>query len=124
MVDHNHDRVKTIDREKIGDEVHGEVLERVGPFKSKGGDGWDHRIGEYLVCLAYCTARDIFSNIDREAWLPVILGEECNDVQMATMAALKRAVGGGSQVMAGHLRYVEAGLVVKAAIIKGLVFGF
>ena len=67
MVDHDHDRVKTIDRGKISNEVHGEVLKKAGPFKSKEGGGWDCRMGEHFVCLADCAAEDVFLDIDREA---------------------------------------------------------
>ena len=67
MVDHDHDRVKTIDRGKISNEVHGEVLKKAGPFKSKEGGGWDYRMGEHFVCLADCAAEDVFLDIDREA---------------------------------------------------------
>ena len=51
MVNHNHDRIKAIDWEEIGDEVHGEVLEKIRALEGKGDDGWDHRMGEDLVCL-------------------------------------------------------------------------
>ena len=86
MVNHDHDRVKAIDGGKIGNEVHREVLERVGFLESKEGDGWDHRMGEHLVHLAYYTPGD--------AWSPVVLGEECDGLQVAIVAALEGAVGG------------------------------
>ena len=38
MVDHDHDRTKTVNQRKVGDEVDGEVLEGAGAFKSKGSD--------------------------------------------------------------------------------------
>ena len=37
MVNHNHDRVKSIDGGKVGDEVHREVLERTRSLEGKGG---------------------------------------------------------------------------------------
>ena len=73
---------------KVSDKVHREVLERVGSFKSKGGDGWDHRVGEYFVCLANCTLGNIFLDVGREAWPPVILRKEGNGLQVAAMATL------------------------------------
>ena len=39
------------------------------------------------------TTRDVFLDIGEEAWSPIILGEECNGVQVATMAAFKGTVG-------------------------------
>ena len=60
MVDHNHDRIEVVDGEEVGDEVHGQVLERMGFFKSKGGDGGDGWIDKHLVCLADCTPGNDF----------------------------------------------------------------
>ena len=124
MVDHNHDRIEAIDGGKVGNEVHGEVLKRAGAFKSKGGDGQDYRMGEYLVCLANSIPRDIFSNIDREAWPPVVLGEESNGPQVATMAAFKGAVGSSNQVMVDDLKNVKTGLIVKLSVIQDPIVGF
>ena len=36
MVNHNHDRVKTINGGKVSDKVHKEVLERARPLEGKG----------------------------------------------------------------------------------------
>ena len=72
MVDHNHNRVKTIDQREISDEVDGEVLEGLGTFKGKGGDGWDHRMGEDFVSLANCASRNIFPDVGEEARPPVV----------------------------------------------------
>ena len=60
--------------------MHGEILERVEAFESKGGDGWDHRMGEDLVCLTYCISGYIFPNIGEEVWPPVLLREEHDGV--------------------------------------------
>ena len=65
IVNHDHDRVGTGDGGKVSNEVHREVLERVRFFEYEGGDGQDHRMGEHLVCLTDCAARDIFLDIDR-----------------------------------------------------------
>ena len=67
MVDHDHDRVKTVNGGKVGDEVHKEILERVRLLESKGSNGRNHRMGEHLVCLTDCTSRHIFPNICGEA---------------------------------------------------------
>ena len=45
MIDHDHDRIKTINWREVGDKVNREVLKEVGALKSKGSDGWDHRVG-------------------------------------------------------------------------------
>ena len=42
---------------------------------------------------------------------------------MATVAALKGAVGSSDQIMVDNLGYVEAGLKVEVSIVKGPVFG-
>ena len=73
MVDHDHDRIKTIDRREVGNEVDGEVLEEARALKGEGSDGWDCRMGEEFVCLANHTPRNIFPDIGGEAGLPVIL---------------------------------------------------
>ena len=72
MVDHNHNRVRTIDQREVSDEVDGEVLEGLGTFKGKGGDGWDHRMSEDFVCLENCVPRNIFLDIGGEARPPVV----------------------------------------------------
>ena len=124
MVDHDHNRIEAIDRGKVSDEVHREVLERAGSLESKGGGGWDCRMGENFVHLANHTPANIFPDVGREAWPPVILRKEHNGLQVTAMAALEGAVGGGDQVMAGNLRDIEVGLAVKLPIVKGPVFGF
>ena len=70
-------------------------------------------MGEHLICLADHTPRDIFLDVDGEARPPIIFGEECDGVQMATMAALEGAVDSSNQVMAGNLRHIEAGFEIK-----------
>ena len=67
MVNHNHDRVKTINGGKVSDKVHKEILERARPLEDKGDGGWDYRVGEHLVCLADNTPRDIFLDVGGEA---------------------------------------------------------
>ena len=73
MVNHDHDRIEAIDWGEVGDEVHGEILKGLRAFKDKGGDSWDHRMGEDLVCLASCISGDVFPDIDGKARPPVIL---------------------------------------------------
>ena len=124
MVDHNHDRIKAIDSREVSDEVHREVLEKARAFKSKRGDGWECRVGEHFICLAYHTSRHIFPDIGREAQPLVALGEKSNGLQVATVATLKGAMGSRDQVMVGNFRNVEAGLVIKMSIIKGPIIGF
>ena len=80
MVDHNHDRIEAINWGEVGDEVHREVLEGKRAFKGKESDGWDHRMGEDLVCLANHTSGNVFPNIGGKARPPVILGKESNGV--------------------------------------------
>ena len=57
-----------------------EVLEEVGAFESKEGDGWDCGMDEDLVRLANCASGDIFLNVGGEARPPVILRKEGNGV--------------------------------------------
>ena len=73
MVDHNHDRVKSIDQGEVGNEVDKDVLKGVRALKSKEGDGWNHRVSEDLVCLANHAAGNIFPDIGGEAGPPIIL---------------------------------------------------
>ena len=87
MVDHNHDRIKTVDQREIGNEVGRKVLKGVRALKGKESDGQDHRMGENLVCLANCTPGNIFPDIGGEARPPghggLVLGyrdEFCNRV--------------------------------------------
>ena len=72
MVDHDCNRIKTSDQRKVGDEVDGEVLERAGTLEGKESDGWNCRMDEDLVCLANHTARNVFSDVDKEAGPPVV----------------------------------------------------
>ena len=73
MVDHDHDRIKTIDWREVSYEVNGEVLEGVRALEGKGSDSQDCRMDENLVCLANCASGNIFLDIDGEARPPVIL---------------------------------------------------
>ena len=73
-------------------------------------------MGEQLVCLADCAAKDIFPEIGREAWPPIIFGEEGDGAQLATVAALKGAMGGSDQVMADNFRNVEVGFEVEVPV--------
>ena len=123
MVDHNHDKVKTIDWREVGDEVDGEFLEGVRVLKGKGGDGWDRRMGEDLVHLANCAAGNIFPDISGKARPLVILGKKGNGAKMATMATFEGAVGSSDQIMAGWFRNIEVSLVIKLSVIKGPILG-
>ena len=119
MVNHDHDRVKTVGQGKIGDEVDGEVLEGARAFKGEGSDGWDHRMGEDLVCLANYTTGNVFPDIGEKARPPVILGEKGNGVKMATVTAFKRTVGSGDQIVASWLGNIETEFIIEASIIEG-----
>ena len=121
MVNHDHDRIKVVEQRKVHNEVHGEILERVGVFKHQGSDGEDDWMGKYLVCLADCISRDEFSDIGGEARPPIILRQECNCLQVVSMASFEGAVGTVDQVMASDLWYVEAVLKVEAFIIECLI---
>ena len=70
IVDHNHDRIKTVDWRKVSNEVNGEVLKGVRALKGKGGNSWDHRMGEDLVCFANHTPGNIFPGIGGKARPP------------------------------------------------------
>ena len=94
MVDHNHDRIKAIDWGEVSDEIHGEVLERMRAFEGEGGDGWYHRMGENLVCLANCISRDMLLDIGGKAGPPVIFGKEGDGVKVTAMATFEGTVGG------------------------------
>ena len=123
MVNHNHDRVKTIDQRKVSDEVDREVLEGVRALKGKGGDGWDCRMGEDLVCLANCAARNVFPDIGGKASPLVILGKESNGTKMTIMATFEGAVGSSNQIMVGWFGDIETSFVIESSIVKGPILG-
>ena len=123
MVDHNHDKVKTIDWREGGDEVDGEFLEGVRALKGKGGDGWDCSMGEDLVHLANHAAGNIFLDISGKTRPPVILGKKGNGAKMATMATFEGAVGSSDQIMAGWFGDIEVSLVIESSVIKGPILG-
>ena len=75
-------------------------MEGTRALEGKGGDGWDHRMGEDLLRLASHTSRNIFLNVDGKAGPPVILGKEGNGAKMTAMATLKGTVGGSDQIVA------------------------
>ena len=124
MVNHDHDRIKTIDQRKVSDEVDGEVLEGARALKGKRGDSWDCRMGEDLMCLANRTARNIVPDVDEKARPPIVLGKEGNGMKMAAMAAFKGAVSGSNQIVAGQLRDIEMSFVIESSIIKGPILHF
>ena len=100
MVNHDHDRIETIYLGKVSDKVHREVLEEMGALEGKGGDGWNHRMDEDLVCLANLTFGNVFLDVDEKAGPQVVLGKESNGVKMTTMATFKGAMGSGNQIVA------------------------
>ena len=73
MVDHDQDRIKTIDWREVGCEIDGEFLKGARVLEGKGSGSQDRRMDENFVCLANCTSRNIFLDIGGEAWPPVIL---------------------------------------------------
>ena len=89
MVDHDHDRIEAIDWGEVSDEINGEVLEGAGALEGKGGDGWDHRMGEDLVHLANHASRNIFPDISEKAWPPVVLGKEGDGAKMEVLMVCK-----------------------------------
>ena len=119
MVDHDHDKIKAIDWEKVSDEVHGEVLEGTGALEGKGGDGWDCRMGEDLVCLANCAYRNVFLNVGGKARPPVVLGKKGDGAKMTPMAAFKGTVGGSNQIVVSWFGDIEPSFVVESSIIEG-----
>ena len=114
MVNHNHDRVKTIDKRKVGSEVNREVLEGMRAL-----EGWDCRIGEDFVCLANCTAGNVFPDIGGKAGPPVILEKEGDGAKMTTMTAFKGAVGDSNQIIASQFGDIETSFVIESSIVKG-----
>ena len=121
MVDHNHDRIKTIDWWKVGDKIDRKVLEGARAFKCEGGDGGDCRMGEDLVCLANCTAESVFLDIGGEARPPVILGKKGNGAKISTMATLEEAMDSSDQIMVGWFRNIETRFVIESSIVEGPV---
>ena len=95
MVDHDHDRIETTNSREVHDKVHGEVLERVRSLESKGGGCRNGRVGEHFMCLADHAARDILLNVYGEAQPSIVLGKECDCLQVASMTILEGAMGGG-----------------------------
>ena len=75
-------------------------------------------MGENLVYLANCTARDVFPDIGEKAGPPVILEKEGNSIKMTAVTALKGTVGGGNQIVVGQFGNIEMGFVIEASIIK------
>ena len=121
MVDHNYDRIKVVDQGEVYNEIHGDVLEGMKAFEGKGGDGGNGWMGEHLVCLAYHISKDEFLDVGREAGPSIILRKECDGLQVASMPSFEAVMGGGNQVMMGHLRDIEAVFEVEPSIIKGPV---
>ena len=99
------------------------LVQGVRVFEGKEDDSWNCRMSEDLVCLADCTARNIFPDIGGKARPPVILGKEGDGAKMTTMAAFKGAVGGSDQIMAGQFRDIETSCIIELSIIEGPIFG-
>ena len=124
MVDHNHNWIKIIDGEKVGDKIHWKVLEVAGSFEGEGSNDGDSRIDEHLMCLAHHTTKNIFLDIGGETQPPIVLGEEGNCLQVIPMAPLKGAMGGRDQIMASNFQHIEMDFIIEMAVIKSPILDF
>ena len=118
MVYHDQNRVKSVGGRKVGDEVHQNLLERVGTFGGNGGKrgvGW---VGVDLIGLACGTAGDELVDEGGHSRPPIILLEKGDGVEVTTMGTSERLVDVLYKVMAGGFRNVEAQFVIESAMVK------
>ena len=75
MVYHDQYRIKSRRGGEVGDEVAGDLLEWAGCGGEDGDKQWGHRVGVYLVLLAYCTPLHILSNKGSKSRPPEFSGD-------------------------------------------------
>ena len=72
MVNHDHERVVSMRKGQISDEVDGQLFERQGRRRFDRGEWWGDRVCADLVLLANGTTGDKVVDEDRESWPPKV----------------------------------------------------
>ena len=75
MVNHNQKGIETIRKWKVGDEITGDLLERVRTGRQNGKKWRVRRVSVDLVLLAQGTAMDIAADKGYKTWPPKLGGD-------------------------------------------------
>ena len=103
---------------KVGDEVHQNLLERVGTFGGNGseqGVGW---VGVDLIGLACGTASDELADEGGHSRPPIILLEKGDGVEVTAMGTSERLMDVLHEIVAGGFGNVEAQFVIESTMVK------
>ena len=87
MVYHDQNRIIFMGCGKVGNKIHGDLLERVGALGGDRGKQGAGRVGINLVCMVGGTASNEFLDEDSHARPPVVLLEEGNSAEVPAMGA-------------------------------------
>ena len=118
MVDHNHNRIKAQGKEKISDQVNGELPERKrngGQDRTKWGNG---RMCVDFVLLANHAASDEVLDKGGETQPPKVTPKDRPGVENAHVTQEERRMDGVEESGAGRGRNIHAIAKIKMSIVK------
>ena len=92
MVDHDQKGIKTIRKEKVSDQITGDLLKEAGAGGWNGEKWGSRRMGIDLVLLARGTPADITVNVRGEAWLPKLRGNKLVSFENPRMTSSGMAI--------------------------------
>ena len=90
MVYHDQNGVISLGGGEVSDQIHGDLLKGTGAVGGDGGQGGVGRMGIHFVGLADSTAGDKFADECGHAQPPVILLEERDGSEIATVGTSER----------------------------------
>ena len=89
MVYHDQNRIIAVGGREVSNEIHGDLLERVGAFRRDGGEQGKGRVGVNLIGLASSTAGDEFLDKGGHSQPPIVLLEKGDGVEISAVGSGK-----------------------------------
>ena len=123
MVYHDQNRIEATGQGKIHDEIHRDLLERVGAFGQDRGKWGVGRVSVHLVGLTSGATGDEFVDECGYAGPPIVLLEKRDGVEVSPVSTSKGFVDVFGWGMLGGLRNVKVSLVVQGALVEVPVLG-
>ena len=118
MVYHDQNRIVAVGDGKVSNEVHGNLLERVGAFggnRGKQGVGW---MDVDLVGLTHGASGDESPDEGSHAGPPVVSLEQGDGVEVTAVSSSEGLVDVSNEGVAGGFEDIEAQLVVEGTLVK------
>ena len=118
MVYHDQNRIIAVGKGKVGDQIHGDLLERAGAFGRDRGQQGVGGVGVHFVGLASSAASDKFTDEGGHARPPIVFLEQGDCAEITAVGTCKGFVDILNKGVAGGLGDVEAALVIEGALVE------